>query len=91
MQYKFKVGGLLLITISTLSLAQSGGSFNIPKSTIDAGGGLSSGGDFAVTGTIGQVDVSQAISGGGFVLNGGFWPKEAVVRQDALFKDSFEN
>lgn len=91
MPYKFKVRGLLLIAISTLSVAQSGGSFNIQKSTIDAGGGQSSGGDFSVTGTIGQIDASEAISAGSFVLNGGFWPNKVIVREDALFKDSFEN
>lgn len=43
--------------------------------TIDSGGGTSSGGSFALAGSIGQPDASTvALSGGGFELSGGFWP-----------------
>ncbi len=41
--------------------------------TIDGGGGRSTGGDFALTGTIGQPDAAYS-SGGNFELLGGFWP-----------------
>ena len=42
--------------------------------TVDAGGGTSTGGGFALSGTIGQPDASGALSGGAFELHGGFWP-----------------
>jgi len=77
---------ILVAAISTIPPAQppattSGGeSFNlhldwapyVPWSTIDGGGGASSGGGFTISGTIGQPDAG-AMSGGGFTLAGGFW------------------
>ena len=41
--------------------------------TIDGGGGLSSGGQYTLTGTIGQPEAG-AMSGGSYELLGGFWP-----------------
>ena len=41
--------------------------------TVDGGGGVSSGGNFSLTGTIGQPDVGT-LSGGNYTLQGGFWP-----------------
>jgi hypothetical protein len=41
--------------------------------TIDGGGGRSSGGDFTLTGTIGQPDAAWS-KGGNYELLGGFWP-----------------
>ena len=72
------------------TLAQSsGGNFEITKSTIDNGGGLSSGGGFSLSGTIGQPDANHKISTGGkFSLSGGFWANATVV--DVIFKNSFE-
>ena len=46
--------------------------FNIDWFTIDGGGGTSTGGVYAVSGTIGQPDAGVA-SGGGYSLAGGFW------------------
>jgi len=79
----------LISLITAIALAQSsGGDFEISKSTVDNGGGISSGGDFSLTGTIGQHDAnSQISSGGGFLLAGGFWAKA----YDVVFKDSFES
>src|ERR1043166_1465950 len=42
------------VVLSSLVLAQSGGTFNIEKSVIAGGGGQSSGGTFDLTATIGQ-------------------------------------
>jgi len=47
--------------------------FAIDWFTLDGGGGVSSGGNFSLTGTIGQPDVG-ALSGGTYTLQGGFWP-----------------
>jgi hypothetical protein len=46
--------------------------FGIDWFTVDGGGGASQGGDFQVTGTIGQPDAAQS-SGNGYELVGGFW------------------
>lgn len=47
--------------------------FEITRSTIDGGGVMrSTGGEFELSGTIGQPDAGT-MSGGGFDLTGGFW------------------
>ena len=97
MQKKYVTGGTILlctIAFSAISLAEplTGDNFTITKSTIDAGGGVSEGGDFKITGTIGQPDASLGVSTGGqFRLAGGFWANgSGVVLGDKIFKDSFE-
>ena len=51
--------------------------------TIDGGGGVSVGGDFELSGTIGQPDASATMSGGDYELAGGFWPG-LVATSDTL-------
>ena len=63
---------LILLAISSLTIAQTGGSFDLSWSTIDGGGGSSTGGNFTLNGTIGQAD-GAALTGGNFAVNGGFW------------------
>jgi hypothetical protein len=55
------------------------GQFSLDWSTIDGGGGTSTGGVYTVTGTIGQPDAG-AMSGGSFTLQGGFWGVVAAVQ-----------
>ena len=53
--------------------AQSGGPYVLEWSTIDGGGGISSGRPYVLMGTMGQPDA--AYSGGGqYEVLGGFWP-----------------
>jgi hypothetical protein len=67
---------LALLALATLVLAQSG-PLAIPWSTIDGGGAtLSTGGAFALSGTVGQPDAG-ALSGDVYSLKGGFW--EATI------------
>jgi hypothetical protein len=47
--------------------------YQIVSSTIDGGGGQSSGGQYKLTGTIGQPDAAYS-AGGNYELLGGFWP-----------------
>jgi len=61
------------------SLAQAQ-NFSLDWSTIDGGGGTSTGGVYYVTGTIGQPDASNAMSGGNYSLTGGFWSIIAAVQ-----------
>jgi hypothetical protein len=42
-------------------------------STIDGGGGTSSGGSFVLSGTVGQPDASGPMTGAAYALGGGFW------------------
>src|SRR5687767_1832663 len=46
--------------------------FAIARSAVGNGGGISSGGDFTLAGTIGQPAVGRP-AGGDFQLGGGFW------------------
>ena len=47
--------------------------------TIDGGGAVwTTGGDFELSGTIGQPDAGPVMSGGDFVLTGGFWTGAAI-------------
>src|SRR6266540_3230163 len=41
--------------------------------TLDGGGGTSTGGNYTLSGTIGQPDTGM-LSGGTYTLQGGFWP-----------------
>jgi hypothetical protein len=61
---------LVLTCLSTVAaLAQP---YTIDWSTIDGGGGTSTGGSFSLSGSIGQPDAGTS-SGGPFTLQGGFW------------------
>jgi len=60
----------LLIFSAALAMADD---FEISRSTVDAGGVmLGAGGEFELSGTIGQPDAS-VMTGGEFTLIGGFW------------------
>ncbi len=58
---------------ATIDLAFSSIPFTIPWSTIDGGGGRTSGGPFTINGTIGQWDAGQLLAGGSFTIVGGYW------------------
>ncbi|MGA2173964.1 MAG: hypothetical protein ABSH38_03165 [Verrucomicrobiota bacterium] len=66
--------GLLL---PALSQAQN---FSINWYKIAGGGGASTNGQYAVTGTIGQPDAGIAMSGGSYSVTGGFWSIISVVQ-----------
>ncbi len=53
--------------------------YSIDWHTIDGGGGTSSNGQYAVTGTIGQPDAGT-MSGGSYSLTGGFWSLLSAVQ-----------
>ncbi len=63
------VATALLLSAASSALSQN---YSIDWSTIDGGGGTSSGGSYSVSGTIGQPDAG-AMSGGAYTLLGGFW------------------
>ena len=73
---KLALGLLLLATAARPANAQS---YSIDWSTVDGGGGTSTGGVYSVTGTIGQPDAGSTMSGGNYTLEGGFWGIIAAV------------
>jgi hypothetical protein len=56
-----------------LGVSAAGSQFELSWSTIDGGGGTSSGGPYVLTGTIGQPDAAYS-AGDQYELLGGFWP-----------------
>ncbi len=76
MRTKFFVFGLLLSVFSFWAWGQN---YSIDWSTIDGGGGTSTGGVYSVIGTIGQPDAGT-MSGGTYTLSGGFWGAIAAVQ-----------
>jgi hypothetical protein len=56
------------------------GQYSIDWSTIDGGGGTSTGGVYSVTGTLGQPDAGATMSGGNLSLDGGFWSLIGAVQ-----------
>lgn len=69
-----KTVSIVLGAALTASIA-IGGTLEVSWYTIDGGGVMSStGGDFALSGTVGQPDAGIGImTGGDFTLSGGFW------------------
>ena len=65
-------------------LRVSGQSYSIDWYKIAGGGGTSTNGQYAVTGTIGQPDAGGAMSGGSFSVTGGFWSLISVVQTAGL-------
>ena len=66
---------LCLLCIASLVLrthAQGGGPYILEWSTIDGGGGVSTGGPYTLSGTIGQPDADWSRAGV-YELLGGFW------------------
>jgi hypothetical protein len=75
------------------SSATGGGAYAVQHWTVDGGGGRSSGGTFAISGTIAQADADplQPSSGGSYAITGGFWPGLTPGDPTAvLFADGFE-
>lgn len=72
---KFSTSLILLLVVAGGSYA----AFTVPWSTLDGGGGKSTGTSssgivYSLTGTIGQFDATTtSMSGGSFSMNGGFW------------------
>src|SRR3990172_5053935 len=63
----------VIATVAAVVGAGGGPDFDLSWHTIDGGGVMrSTGGDFELSGTIGQPDAG-AMSGGNFTLTGGFW------------------
>lgn len=66
-----------LVALATVARAQT---YSIDWSTVDGGGGTSTGGVYSVSGTIGQPDTGPRMGGGNFSVDGGFWSLLSVVQ-----------
>ena len=77
MRTRDTISALCVLWLATAcGLAQN---YSIDWSTVDGGGGTSTGGVYSVSGTIGQPDAA-AMSGGTYTLHGGFWGLIAAIQ-----------
>lgn len=60
----------MCVLMPLVASADSG--YSIPWFTVDGGGGTSTGGVYALSGTIGQHDAGR-MTGGAYTIEGGFW------------------
>jgi hypothetical protein len=78
-------GSLLAIAtfllLACVALAADG-TFDVPRWTVDGGGGTSSGGAYSLTGTSGQAGVGALMQGGAYELAGGFWGAAGQAEYD---------
>jgi hypothetical protein len=82
----FVVLGWLMV--ASAASAQSGGDYEIVRSTIAGGGGTTSGEDYQLSGTAGQHDPG-ALTGEDYALTGGFWPAACACRLYGDFVEPF--
>ena len=68
----------LIVFVCLLSLVSKAQTYSIDWYKIAGGGGVGTGGNYQVTGTIGQHDASASLIGGNYTLTGGFWSLYAV-------------
>jgi hypothetical protein len=64
----------ILLSLGLCSTALAQDDFDLDWWTLDGGGAVfTTGGDFELSGTIGQPDAGDVMTGGAFELTGGFW------------------
>jgi hypothetical protein len=63
---------VLIIALVTVSIVSAQVLYGLPWWTMDSGGGSSQGGNYTLSGAIGQPDAAQS-QGGTYHLSGGFW------------------
>jgi len=73
-----RAASLIALFVATTLAAD----FTVDWHTVDGGGGTSSGGTFALSGTVGQHDAG-AMAGGNFELTGGFWSGAPMQNQSS--------
>ncbi len=84
MKSKFALTLSLAVGLLAIVRPASAQTFSIDWHTIGGGGRTSTGGVFAVSGTVGQPDASgQSMTNGTFSLTGGFWSIFTVPTSDA--------
>ena len=65
---------------AAFSFQASGQNYSVDWYKVAGGGGTSTGGTYAVSGTIGQPDASGALTGGNYSVTGGYWALISVVQ-----------
>ncbi len=84
--YKIKLSNFILIALLVFNSNLSMAEYSINKHSINSGGNISSGGQYKLSGSIGQVDANSGMSNASYQLNAGFWQNT----NDNIFKNGFE-
>lgn len=71
---------LLSIGLLVLPVMARAQELSINHQRISSGGGRVSGGDFTLTGTVGQADAGPRLAGGDYTLTAGFWSSYIALR-----------
>jgi hypothetical protein len=80
----FKPTSSIALALWLVTAALHAQNYSIDWYKIAGGGGTSRGGQYSVSGTIGQPDAGGPMSGGGYTLTGGFWSMVAAVPTPGL-------
>jgi hypothetical protein len=67
------IAALTSVVLFGAAIALQSQPFSVNWHTIDGGGGTSTGGVYAVSGTIGQADAGPTMTNGQYAVTGGFW------------------
>ena len=70
----------LIMLHSSFCLRALGQPYSIDWHKVAGGGGISTGGAYSVSGTVGQPDAGGPMAGGNYSLTGGFWALITVVQ-----------
>lgn len=71
--------GQRLVLLAALALTVQAQDYSLNWFTIDGGGGTSTGGLYAVSGSVGQADAGPVMEGDSYALVGGFWGVVAAI------------
>ncbi len=78
-KFGFLFGTLTAIALGAFTNA-SAQTYSIDWYKVAGGGGTSTGGQYVVSGTIGQHDAGGPMTGGNYSLTGGFWSLVAAIQ-----------
>jgi hypothetical protein len=79
-----------LIALPLATHAQSSATYDIARSSIDAGGGAASSASYQLQGTVGQPDANPTATSPSYELTGGFQIADRGAQADPIFRDGFE-
>lgn len=86
-----RLAACILLAFAGAVLAQSGGGWSMPAYRIAGGGGLSTGGGYALHATIAQHEAAEPLQAGEYLLQPGFWGVGAgVPPTDSIFSNGYE-
>jgi hypothetical protein len=76
-------GYLAVLWVFLLNLATLHAQYVVHSWAIAGGSGASSSGSYRVTGSVGPTDVGAAMTGGDYIVVGGYWPALATYPEPA--------